>query len=380
MNIKSRLPDVGTTIFTVMSKLALEHGAINLSQGFPDFPISSELIALVDKFMKEAQNQYAPMPGTPVLRQAIADVIRRTYSLTVDAETQVLVTAGATEAIFSSIAAFINPGNEVILFDAYYDSYAPSIRLCGGVPVHISLHLPEFRIPWDEVEARISSKTRMIIINTPHNPLGTILSNEDLMQLESLALKYGLIVISDEVYERLVYDGETHQSVLRYPALATQSLACYSFGKTFHATGWKVGYVVGPAALVAEVKKAHQFIVFSVNTPVQLALAEYLRTPANYEGLAPFFQAKRNFFLENLKGSSFRPLQTKGSYFQLLSYESISTLSDYEMAVDLTKRFKVACIPVSVFYNDRTDAKLLRFCFAKREETLFEACKILRTL
>ena len=380
MNFQSRLPDVGTTIFTVMSKLAQEHGAINLSQGFPDFPIDSELIALVDKYMKEGQNQYAPMPGAPSLRQSISAVIQRTYSVTVDPDSQVLITAGATQAIFSAISAFVHPGDEVILFDPSYDSYAPGVRLNGGVPVHINLHYPDFRIPWDEVNSRISARTRMVIINTPHNPLGTILTYEDLKELEDLALKHGLIVVSDEVYERLIFDGNTHHSVLRFPALAEQCLACFSFGKTFHATGWKVGYVVGPARLIAEVKKAHQFIVFSVNTPVQLALAEYLKVPAHYEGLGAFYQAKRDFFLDHLRGSSFVPLRTKGSYFQLVSYQGLSDLTDEEMAIDMTKRFKVACIPVSVFYKDKTDAKLLRFCFAKREETLLRACEILRKL
>ena len=380
MDIQSRLPDVGTTIFTVMSKLAHEHGAINLSQGFPDFPIDPELIALVDKFMKTGHNQYAPMPGAPTLRQAISKVIQRTYSVTVDPDSQVIVTAGATQAIFSAISAFVHPGDEVILFDPSYDSYAPGVRLSGGVPVHINLHLPDFRIPWDQVNASITSKTRMIIVNTPHNPLGTILSHSDLKELEELALRHGLIVVSDEVYERLIFDGNTHESVLRFPALAAQSLACYSFGKTYHATGWKVGYIVGPSTLIAEVKKAHQFIVFSVNTPVQFALAEYLKNPEHYEQLALFYQAKRDFFLENLKGSSFMHLETKGSYFQLLSYSGMSDLPDHEMAIDMTKRFKVACIPVSVFYKDKTDAKLLRFCFAKREETLLQACEILRRL
>jgi methionine transaminase len=380
MNIPSRLPDVGTTIFTVMSRMALEHGAINLSQGFPDFPLDEEIIQLVHKYMVDGHNQYAPMPGTVSLRESIASMIKRTYNHSVVADTEITITAGATQAIFSTIAAFVSPGDEVILFDPSYDSYNPAIRLNGGIPVHINLRFPDFTIDWAEVRSRITPRTRMIMINTPHNPLGTVLQESDLRELEYIASEHNLIVLSDEVYERLIYDGAAHQSVLRFPTLAARSIACFSFGKTFHATGWKVGYAVGPEYLMKEIRKTHQFIVFSVNTPVQLALAEYLLTPVHYEKLGVFYQAKRDFFLAQIKGSSFEPLKTTGSYFQLLSYRSIEKIPDIQMAEKLTREFKVASIPVSVFYQDKTDDHLLRFCFAKKEETLEKAGKILRNI
>lgn len=380
MEIKSRLPDVGTSIFTVMSKMALEHGAINLSQGFPDFQIDETIIHLVHKYMLGGNNQYAPMPGTPALRNVISDVIKSTYQTDVDPENSITITPGATEAIFSAIAAFISAGDEVIVFDPAYDSYAPSIRLNGGVPVPINLTFPHFSIDWDRVRSSITSKTRMIMINTPHNPSGTVLKASDLRELEAIAEKHDLLVISDEVYERLIFDKCVHESVLRYPALARRSMAVFSFGKTFHATGWKVGYVVAPPYLTKEIRKAHQFITFSVNTPVQLALAEYMQTPDNYTSLGNFYQRKRDFFLEQIKGSSFEPLESKGSYFQLLGYGSISKKSDVEMAEMLTQNHKVASIPVSVFYSDKTDNLILRFCFAKKEETLERAGAILRQL
>jgi methionine aminotransferase len=380
MNIKSRLPDVGTSIFTVMSKMALEHGAINLSQGFPDFQIDEAIIDLVHKYMREGNNQYAPMPGTPALRNVIATVIKSTYRADVDPETSITITPGATEAIFSAIAAFISAGDEVIVFDPAYDSYAPSIRLNGGVPVPINLRFPDFSIDWDRVRSSITPKTRMIMINTPHNPSGTVLRASDLRELEVIAEKHDLLVISDEVYERLIFDQCHHESVLKYPGLARRSMAVFSFGKTFHATGWKVGYVVAPEYLTREIRKAHQFITFSVNTPVQLALAEYMQHAGNYTSLGNFYQRKRDFFLEQIKGSSFEPLESKGSYFQLLDYRSIAKKPDVEMAEMLTQKHKVASIPVSVFYSDKTDNLILRFCFAKKEETLERAGAILRKL
>lgn len=380
MQIRSRLPDVGTTIFTVMSRMALEHGAINLSQGFPDFPVDPEIIRLIDRAMKEGHNQYAPMPGAIPLREAIAAMVLRAYNRTVNPESEVTVTAGATQAIFSVIAAFISPGDEVILFDPSYDSYDPAIRLNGGVPVHINLRYPDFTIDWQEVRSWITPRTRMIMINTPHNPLGTVLLPADLQELERIADENDLIVLSDEVYERLIFDGLRHESVLFYPNLAKRSAACFSFGKTFHATGWKVGYIIAPEFLMNEIRKTHQFIVFSVNTPVQLGLAEYLSSPEHYEGLGRFYEAKRDFFLEQIRGSSFIPFQTSGSYFQLLSYQNIDGIPDRQMAEKLTRELKVASIPISVFYRDRTDNHLLRFCFAKKEETLEKAGKILRNV
>jgi methionine aminotransferase len=380
LEITSRLPDTGTSIFTVMSRMAAEHGAINLSQGFPDFPVSQELIDLIHKYMNAGHNQYAPMPGLPALRNVIADVIKRSYGRMTDGETEITVCSGGTEAIFSSIAALVEPGDEVIIFDPSYDSYAPAVRLNGGVPVHISLQPPLFAIDWNDVRSRIKPRTKMIMINTPHNPSGAVLKEYDLKELEAITLKHGIVVLSDEVYERIIFEGQKHESILKYPGLASQGIAVFSFGKTFHATGWKTGYTVAPEFLTREIRKAHQFITFSVNTPVQMAMATYLQEPENYLHLGEFFQSKRDFFLKEIKGSSFEPLPCLGSYFQLLSYKSISDRPDKEMAEWMTREHKVASIPVSVFYNDKRDNRLLRFCFAKGEETLEKAGAILRRI
>lgn len=380
MNLKSRLPEVGTSIFAIMSKLALEHGAINLSQGFPDFPVDEKLVDLIYAKMREGFNQYAPMPGAPALRKVIAEVLTKTYQRSVNPETEITVTAGGTEALFSVIASLVHAGDEVIVFDPAYDSYNPAIRLNGGVPVHINLKYPGFSIDWGEVKSKITWRTRMIMVNTPHNPSGAVLSEADLITLQELAVKHDLIVLSDEVYERIIFDGIKHQSVLHYPALADRSVAVFSFGKTFHATGWKVGYAIAPENLTAEIRKAHQFITFSVNTPVQLALAEYMTVPDHYLNLGSFYQQKRDYFLNGIKGSSFEPMECHGSYFQSLSYKGISGLADMNMAEELTKKYKVASVPVSAFYQDKTDNKLLRFCFAKQEKTLDQAIEILRKL
>jgi methionine aminotransferase len=378
--ILSRLPDVGTSIFTVMSKMALEHNAINLSQGFPDFPVDEKLIHLIHQCMLAGHNQYAPMPGLPALLRTIAEVLETTHSRVFNPDTEIIVTSGATEGLYACITAFITPGDEVILFDPSYDSYDPAIRLNGGVPVRLNLFPSDFSIPWETVEKSITSKTRMLIVNTPHNPTGSVLSADDLQHLERLALKYGLLVLSDEVYERIIFDGIKHQSVLSRPGLASQSIAVFSFGKTFHATGWKVGYSVAPEHLTREIRKTHQFITFSVNTPIQMALAEYMKNPEHFIHLGSFFGEKRDFFRNQMEGSSFELLPSRGSYFQLMSYRNISSKNEVEMAEELTRKFKVAAIPVSVFYKDRTDNKLLRFCFAKREETLSRAGEILRKL
>jgi methionine aminotransferase len=360
-----------------MSKMALEHQAINLSQGFPDFDIDPKIIDLVYRFMKEGHNQYAPMPGVPSLRNVIAEVIQRTFNHSADAETNITITAGATEGIFAAVSALIGAGDEVIVFDPAYDSYDPAIRLNGGVPIHINLLYPHFSIDWEIVRSKITPRTKLIMINTPHNPCGVVMSDGDMQELEKIVAQHGLIVLSDEVYERLIFDGKKHQSVLRFPGLVSNSLAVFSFGKTFHATGWKVGYIVAPEPLTREIRKAHQFVVFSVNTPIQMALAEYMQEPSHVESLGQFYQQKRDFFLEQIKGSSFEPLTCHGSYFQLLSYKSVSSKSDVEMAEYLTKEFKVASIPVSAFYQDKTDHRILRFCFAKKEDTLAKAGKIL---
>jgi methionine aminotransferase len=380
LSISSRLPDIGTTIFDVMTKMANENGAINLSQGFPDFEIDAKLVTLVNEFMAKGYNQYATMLGIAPLRQIIAEVIEKSFGHRVGWETDITITSGATEGIFACISAFVSPGDEVILFDPAYDSYDPAIRLNGGIPVQINLTFPDFSIDWDLVKRKITPRTRMIMINTPHNPTGSVLKAADLEELERIALKHNLIVLSDEVYERLMYDGLKHQSVLTRPGLASQSLAIFSFGKTFHATGWKMGYVVAPEYLSREVRKTHQFIVYSVNTPIQYALSEYLKTPEHYTSLGKFYQEKRDYFLSRMHGSSFEPLQTRGSYFQIFSYRSISDKTDIEMAEEMTKKHKVACIPVSVFYKDKTDNRLLRFCFAKKRETLEKATEILRKI
>lgn len=378
MKIHSRLPGIGTSIFSVMSKMALEHKAINLSQGFPDFAVSGELVALIHAQLKAGHNQYAPMPGVPALRQTIADTVYKTYGRKTDPETEVTITAGGTEALFSTIAALVHAGDEVILFDPSYDSYAPAIRLNGGVPVPINLSAPDFAIDWNEVKSHVRSSTRMIIINTPHNPSGAVLRSNDLAELERLVTEHDLLVLSDEVYERIIFDGIAHESVLKYPSLSDRCVAVFSFGKTFHATGWKIGYTVAHASLTQEIRKAHQFITFAVNTPIQHALAEYMKTPSHYLGLSKFYQQKRDFFLDQIKGSSFEPLACHGSYFQLLSYRAVSDRREMDMAEWLTKEYKVASIPVSAFYHSRQEDCLLRFCFAKREETLSEAGKILR--
>ena len=378
LDITSRLPETGTSIFTVMSRMALEHEAINLSQGFPDFPVSTTLIDLINKNMLAGHNQYAPMPGVPGLRKVIAEVVEKTYNRITNPETEITITAGGTEALFSTIAALVAAKDEVILFDPSYDSYAPAIRLNGGTPVQINLNPPDFSIDWDQVKSKITSKTKMIMINTPHNPSGAVLTENDLKTLEAIVLKHGLIVLSDEVYERIIFDSLTHESILKYPALAAQGVAVFSFGKTFHATGWKTGYTVAPEYLTREIRKAHQFITFSVNTPVQMALATYMTNPENFLHLGEFYQQKRDYFLQQISGSSFEPLPCHGSYFQLLSYKHITDKSEVDMAEWMTKEHKVASIPVSAFYKDKNDNRLLRFCFAKSEDTLQRAATILR--
>lgn len=380
MNFSSRLPEVGTSIFSVMSKMAQEHQAINLAQGFPDFPVSEKLIDLIYQNMKAGHNQYAPMPGVPALRKIIAQVVEQTYNRATDFENEVTIAAGGTEAIFSTIAALIDFGDEVILFDPAYDCYDPVIRLNGGVPIHLNLKPPHFSIDWQEVKASITPRTKIMMINTPHNPSGAVMSEADMLMLQQIAIEHELIVLSDEVYERIIFDEKVHQSILKYPALAQQSIAVFSFGKTFHATGWKVGYTVASEAITREIRKAHQFVTFSVNTPLQFALAEYLSDSENYLHLGKFYQQKRDFFLAQIKGSSFQPLPCFGSYFQLLSYEGISCKSEMEMATWMTQEKKLAPIPVSVFYKDSSDQKLLRFCFAKGEETLTKAGEILKMI
>jgi methionine aminotransferase len=374
-SLKSKLHNTGTTIFTTMSALAAEHNAINLSQGFPDFPVSEKLISLVNKNMKAGHNQYSPMAGYMPLREAIAEKVNHLYSAAYDPEKEITITAGGTQAIYAAIASIINDGDEVIVFDPAYDCYAPAIRLNGGIPVQIQLKGPEFHIDWNEVKKMVNQRTRMIMINTPHNPTGSILSAKDMHQLEKITDKRDIVVLSDEVYEHVIFDGYEHQSVTRYPKLAERSFVVFSFGKTMHATGWKIGYCLAPENLMSEFRKVHQYMVFCANTPIQRALADYMKDPKHYTELSGFYQEKRDYFLKLLKGSKFKPLPCHGSYFQLLDYSKITDEKDTDYAIRLTKENGVASIPISVFYKNNVDNKLLRFCFAKEKETLEKAAE-----
>jgi methionine transaminase len=375
--ILSKLPAVGTTIFTVMSKLANEHSAINLSQGFPDFNCSDELIALVDKYMKAGLNQYAPMQGVPALRETISEILEVAYGAKYDPENGITVTAGATQGLYTAIAAMIREGDEVIIIEPAYDSYAPAVVLNGGKPVYVQLKYPDYSVDWSAVKKVINRKTRMIIINTPHNPSGTVMSAKDMQELEKLTNNTDIIVLSDEVYEHMCLSDEPHQSVARYKGLAERSIIVSSFGKTVHTTGWKIGYVAGPANLMVEFRKVHQFLVFTCNTPMQYALAEFLKNKDNYLQVKEFYKKKRDLFIHLVKASRFSFEPSTGTYFQLLKYDRISDEKDTDFAARLTKEFKVASIPLSVFYHENTDSKVLRFCFAKKDETLEKAAEIL---
>ena len=373
--IKSKLPKAGTTIFAIMSGLANETGAINLSQGFPNFEVSPELINLYHQAMKDGHNQYAPMQGLMSLREVIAQKMQDRFSANYDPEKEITITAGATQAIYTAIASVIGEGDEVIVFEPAYDSYVPAIELAGGIPIHVHLSPPDYRINWTAVKKLINQRTKMIMINTPHNPTGTILTAKDMQQLEKITQSTDIIILSDEVYEHIIFDGYEHQSVARFPKLAERSFIIYSFGKTFHATGWKTGYCVAPRELMTEFRKVHQFMVFSVNTPLQHAFAAFMKDKNNYSGIEAFYQEKRNYFLNLIKKSKFKPLHCVGSYFQLLDYSKLSTMKDTEYAIQLTKENGVASIPLSVFYHVPVDNKLLRFCFAKDNVTLEKAAE-----
>lgn len=376
-SINSKLPNMGTSIFATMTRMAEDHNAINLSQGFPDFEVSPVLIEAVSKHMKEGKNQYAPMPGVLRLREAISATTRRLHGVAYDPEKEITVTPGATQALFAAITAFVRDEDEVIVFEPAYDSYIPAIRLNGGTPISCKLKAPGFRIDWEEVRHLISNRTKMIIINSPHNPTGTVLDGEDMAELEKIVSNTGIIVLSDEVYEHIIFDGLKHQSVCSYPALAQRSLITCSFGKTFHATGWKTGYCLAPENLMKEFRKTHQFMVFCSNTPVQHALADFLDDPSNMEGLGGFYQQKRDFFLHAIKGSGFTSESASGTYFQLLNYENISDQDEMDFATWLVKEHRIAAVPVSSFYSKPLNNHLLRFCFAKSEETLQKAANIL---
>ena len=374
-SVRSKLPGVGTTIFTVMSALAREHDAINLSQGFPDFNPDQLLQNEVEKALKNGHNQYAPMAGLPILRERIAAKVESLYNVNVDPESEITITAGGTQALFTAIAALVSENDEVILFSPAYDSYAPSVELSGGKAIHYSMEAPDFVINWQQVKKLITQRTRMIVINTPHNPTGTVLTEKDMKELEKLTKGTDIIILSDEVYEHIIFDGAAHQSVLRYPKLAERSMVVGSFGKTYHATGWKVGYCIAPKELTAEFRKVHQFNVFAVSTPMQYAYAEILQHSHLYENLTAFYQEKRDFFKNAMKGSKFELLDSKGTYFQLASYKKITEDKDTEVVKWLTKEFKVAAIPISVFYHQHLDQKVIRFCFAKENDTLEQAAE-----
>lgn len=379
-SIDSKLPRVKTTIFTIMSALAKDAGALNLSQGFPDFSCTPELTRWVNHFMEKGMNQYAPMAGLATLREAIARKTEKLYSAQYDPETEITVTAGATQAIFTAISALVREGDEVIVIEPAYDCYVPAIELQGASPKFIQLDTKDFSVKWNDVQKAINANTRMIILNTPHNPTGAIWSSADMQKLEKLVKGKDIIILSDEVYEHIVFDGYEHQSLARFPELAKRSIIVSSFGKTYHTTGWKVGYVLAPHLLMQEFRKVHQYNVFSVNTPVQHAYAEVLKTEELYMQLPEFYQQKRNFFRERIQASRFELKDVNGSYFQTVCYKNISDEKDVDFARRMTTEFGVAPIPLSVFYNNHADHKLLRLCFAKSEETLEKAaeklCKI----
>ncbi len=376
----SKQPFVQTTIFTKMSQLAAEEGALNLSQGFPGFDCSEELQELL-KFYAKNHNQYAPMAGVPVLRQRIAQKTNSFYGTSLDADSEVTVVSGATEALFSSVHCCVSPGDEVIMFDPSYDAYDPIVRLAGGIPVHIPLKASNgFCIDWEELGRKITSKTRAIMVNSPHNPTGAIWSMEDLDAFAALVKGTNILIISDEVYEHIVFDGAKHASVLLHPELRKRSFVCGSFGKTYHVTGWKMGYCLAPAFLTSEFRKLHQWVTFSSATPLKYELADYLQTPSHYLGLSDFYQQKRDLFASFFVNSRWKVLPSRGSFFQCLDYSEISSEPDVDLAVRLTKELKVASIPVSVFYETPPNDRILRFCFAKNDDVLQEAAQKLANL
>jgi len=377
MHIQSKLPDVGTTIFTVMSQLAVQHKAINLSQGFPDYECSSELIELVDHYMRSGYNQYAPMAGLLSLRERIAEKQEKLHQTIYNPETEITITAGGTQALFSSIACVIRPEDEVIIFEPAYDSYGPAVTLFGGRVRSVELIAPDYSINWDEVGKLINEKTRMIIINYPNNPTGRTLDEYDIKCLINLTRDSNILILSDEVYEHLIYDEKQHLSISRYPELKERSFITASFGKLLHATGWKVGYCLAPEWLMKEFRKVHQFEVFSVNSFIQHAISDFLKDDRNYLEIRSFFQLKKDFFFNLMKETRFDLLPCHGSYFQSVQYSRISDEKDTELAMRLVKDFGVAGIPVSAFYSKGTDHHVLRFCFAKKKETLEKAVEYL---
>jgi len=373
-SLPNKMPSTGTTIFSQMSALAAEHKAVNLSQGFPDFQVDPRLVDMATKAMQIGHNQYAPMPGVRVLREAIHNKVKNFYNAEYDVDTEITITAGGTQALTSTILSTIREGDEVILFTPCYDSYVPIIELAGGSPVYVQLKTPDYLPDWEEFKQVMNHRTRMVIINSPHNPTGTVWNKEDFDQLASILNGTNIMVLSDEVYEHITFDGKQHHSVLGHPNLQDRSFAVFSFGKTFHATGWKLGYVISPENLMFEFRKVHQYEVFSVNAPMQYALAEYMQDP-NVFYISSLYQQKRDYFQQLMANTRFKALPSSGTYFQLYDYSEISDESDVDFAIRLTKEFGVASIPISVFYSVPKQDKVLRFCFAKSEETLVEGAR-----
>ena len=383
--IKSKLPHVGTTIFTTMSALAVQYNAINLGQGFPDFMMSEELISLVNKSMLQGNNQYTHMCGLPLLRERIAEKVENLYGSIINPETEITITPGGTYAIYTALTTVLQPGDEVIIFEPAYDSYIPNIEINGAIPVLLPLTFPadlsgSYQINWELVKQKITSRTKMIILNSPHNPTGSVLGKHDIEELRTVVQDTGIFILADEVYEHLVFDGRQHESILRYPELLARSFVCFSFGKTYHCTGWKLGYCIAPATLMHEYRKVHQFNCFSCNSPVQVALAEFILQKDQYLELGKQMQQKKDLFEGLMKQTRFKPLPSYGSYFQLYSYRSLTDEPENDFAKRLTKEYRVTAIPTSVFYKNETDNKTLRFCFAKKEDTLKEAVNRLMRL
>ena len=375
VHIQSKLPHVGTTIFTVMSVLAAEHKAINLGQGFPDFSMSEELVALVAEAMKSGHNQYTHMNGYVPLREALAQKVESLYGAAINPDTEITVTPGGTYALFTAMATVLNPGDEVIVFEPAYDSYIPAIELNGAKAITIQLSFPDYKIDWDVVKSKITEKTKMILLNSPHNPTGAVLSADDIKRLKSLLKDTGIFILSDEVYEHLIFDGLQHESILKHPELLARAFVCFSFGKVYHCTGWKLGYCIAPQALMQEFRKIHQFNAFSCDTPKQVALSQFLKNKDAYINLGAFLQQKRDYFQHLMAQTKFTPLPSHGSYFQIYSYKDLSAETEKEYAIKLTKEAGVATIPVSAFYRNEVNHQVLRFCFAKSEATLEAAAE-----
>lgn len=372
---RSKLPDVGTTIFTVIGQLSAEHQALNLSQGAPNFACEPQLVEAVSQAMRAGHNQYAPMSGVAALRTALADKVERLYGARYDADEEITVIASASEGLYSAISALVHPGDEVIYFEPAFDSYAPIVRLQGATPVAIKLSLEDLHIDWDQVAAAINSKTRMIIVNSPHNPTGSVFGEHDIERLTALTRNTDIVILSDEVYEHVVFDGDIHHSMARHPQLAERSVIVSSFGKTYHVTGWRVGYCMAPAALMDEIRKVHQFMVFSADTPMQYAFAEALANPQSYLGLAAFYQQKRDLLANALQDSRFELLPSRGSFFMLARFSGFSNESDNDFAVRLIREAKVATIPLSAFYSDGTNTGIIRLSFSKDNQTLLEGAR-----